>query len=315
MAVSPSRRSAVSRNGPTWLVPNIISKPLAVIPRRPARPALLSRTCSGRSSARKAAAPPRTESRSPRLRARELRRRLPVWRVISPIAARALGSDGQWRTSVPPRAARAWAVASPIPVLAPVIRIVCPSRSGIRKPPGLVGRLDIVGQVGVRHVRVPGLAEDPGAVPPGHLGLRIDDLVGEAGAEWPGPATTGHRADEDVLGPGRGVDEVPGPERPLLPLNQQQALAVQDDEVLLFVLGVVVAGGLARLQDADVDADEGKPALALKAGEGAEVAAAPDGVAGVEDEPPRPLRRQPARGPPQWRLVWHGGHYRRSAVG
>ncbi len=38
------------------------------------------------------------------------------------------------------------------------------------------------------------------------------------------------RADDDVLGPGRAVEEVPRPQAPLLPFNEQQALAGEDEE-------------------------------------------------------------------------------------
>jgi len=59
-------------------------------------------------------------------------------------------------------------------------------------------------------------------------------------------------ADEDVLGAGRQVDEVPRAQRPLLTLDEEEALAVEDEEVLLKRLAVVEAVGLARVEDADV---------------------------------------------------------------
>src|SRR5437588_11659484 len=49
---------------------------------------------------------------------------------------------------------------------------------------------------------------------------------------------------------------------PLLALQDQDALAVQHEEVLLHRLGVVAAVGLARLEDLDVDAGI-RPAYAL----------------------------------------------------
>jgi hypothetical protein len=51
------------------------------------------------------------------------------------------------------------------------------------------------------------------------------------------------------------VEEVPRPEQPLLAVDEQPALAGQDEERLLLRLGVVEAVRLARLQHAQVDAE------------------------------------------------------------
>jgi hypothetical protein len=58
-----------------------------------------------------------------------------------------------------------------------------------------------------------------------------------------------------VLGPGWTVEEVPRPKDPLLTLDEQPALSGEHEERLLLILGVVEAVRLARLQDAELDAD------------------------------------------------------------
>ena len=73
-----------------------------------------------------------------------------------------------------------------------------------------------------------------------HLGARIDDArllrppLPRARHEDHAGAVS--RADEYVLGVRRAVDEVPRPERSLLALDQEQALAGEDEEVLLIRL-------------------------------------------------------------------------------
>src|SRR5262245_6883172 len=52
-------------------------------------------------------------------------------------------------------------------------------------------------------------------------------------------------------GPGRAVDEVPGAQRPLLLLDQEQAGAGEHEEVLLAGLPVVQPGRLAGLEDGE----------------------------------------------------------------
>jgi hypothetical protein len=49
------------------------------------------------------------------------------------------------------------------------------------------------------------------------------------------------RADDDVIRSAGAVEEVPGLEPALLPLDEQQALAGEDEEVLLCPLSVVEA--------------------------------------------------------------------------
>ena len=59
-------------------------------------------------------------------------------------------------------------------------------------------------------------------------------------------------ADEDVLGPVRAVEEIPCTERSLLTLDQQEALAVEDEEALLCLLPVVEPVGLSGLENASL---------------------------------------------------------------
>jgi hypothetical protein len=64
-------------------------------------------------------------------------------------------------------------------------------------------------------------------------------------------------ADEHVLGAGRAVQEVPLPKRPLLAVEDDDALTVEHEEVLLHRLRVVAAVGLPRLHHLDVHAQIG----------------------------------------------------------
>ena len=146
---------------------------------------------------------------------------------------------------------------------------------------------------------------------PGDLRVGVDDVVGEARADREERARAVARTDEDVLGPRRRVDEVPGLQRPLLAFDDQQALALQDEEVLLLVLAVVVARGLARLEHADVEADVGEAALAFKARVGAEVAGLPERVTRVEHEPAGADRDEPPFLLLEPCLLAHAPEYRR----
>ena len=131
-----------------------------------------------------------------------------------------------------------------------------------------------------------GLA-DTGLVAQRHVGDRVaDPLPGVAGTDRQEHARAVTAAHEDVLRVGREVHEVPGLDRPLLTFDQQQALAAQDEEVLLPVLRVVVAVRLPRPQHLDVDAVVLEVRRALKGDTRAElVVVEPRGVARVDDEP------------------------------
>src|SRR5215468_3746098 len=75
------------------------------------------------------------------------------------------------------------------------------------------------------------------------------------------------RADDDVLRPGRTVEEVPCLQLPLFTLDDQEALAGQHEEVLLRVLAVIEAHRLPRRQDVQVDPQPREAALALEVAE------------------------------------------------
>jgi hypothetical protein len=89
------------------------------------------------------------------------------------------------------------------------------------------------------------------------------------------------------------MDEVPGPQAALLALDEQQALAGEDEEVLLLVLAVVHARGLAGREHADVDPEAREALVPLEAGERAEGPVEPPlRLAGVHDEPPLAYRNE-----------------------
>src|SRR5439155_6960782 len=62
-------------------------------------------------------------------------------------------------------------------------------------------------------------------------------------------------AHEDVLSPGRAVEEVPCTQASLLPFHEYSALARQDEEILLLRLPVVEAVRLTRLEHVQPDAE------------------------------------------------------------
>ena len=101
------------------------------------------------------------------------------------------------------------------------------------------------------------------------------------------------------------MHEVPGPEPPLLALDEQQALAREHEEVLLVVLAVVHACGLAGLQHADIDPDLREPRLALEPRVGAEVALPPERLARVQHEPALALGNEAGGGPKVWSFFNH----------
>jgi hypothetical protein len=93
------------------------------------------------------------------------------------------------------------------------------------------------------------------------------------------------------------MEEVPLPHRPLLALHQRQALAAEHDEPFVGGFGVVVAVGLPRLQDVDVNADgrigAGHPGPVKVAPHPKSRHRLPRHLSEVEDEPAFP-GRQPA---------------------
>src|SRR5919201_2813832 len=122
-------------------------------------------------------------------------------------------------------------------------------------PPRLPVREGSVCLVGRARLRL-----DPRSVAERHVGSRVGDaLVPGARAGHEDHARPLSGADEDVLGAGWAVDEVPSPERTLLSLDQEQALAGEDEEVLLARLGVVEPARLARLEHGQREADAREP--------------------------------------------------------
>ena len=95
---------------------------------------------------------------------------------------------------------------------------------------------------------------------------------------------------ERVLRPGRRVEEVPGSKASLLALDEQPALASENEERLLIRLGVIDAA-LARLEDGHVDPElrEFHRRVAVLVREPARRAprlrSEPLGIAHVDDEP------------------------------
>src|SRR5436309_11543498 len=99
-------------------------------------------------------------------------------------------------------------------------------------------------------------------------------------------------AQEDVVGPGGTVKEVPRTEEPLLTLDEEPTLPAQHEERLLLRLGVVEAVRLARRQDVEPYAELRERELlalerALRAGRllSAVLRRQPLGVPYVHDEP------------------------------
>ena len=110
--------------------------------------------------------------------------------------------------------------------------------------------------MGVGRVRVGGLRRDRGAVPRRGLAHRITqrlDLGPRPEHEDRARPLTG--ADQHVRGAGGAVEVVPLLERPLLVLDDQQALAREHEEALLRVLGVIERVRVTGPEDADPDAD------------------------------------------------------------
>src|SRR3954470_24958869 len=88
------------------------------------------------------------------------------------------------------------------------------------------------------------------------LGLGIADAAACAGSDSEDRTRAVACADDDVLGPRRAMEEVPGLERPFLTFDQQQRFALEYEEALLvLVFRVVHAGRLSGLQNADVDSE------------------------------------------------------------
>lgn len=114
------------------------------------------------------------------------------------------------------------------------------------------------------------------------------------------------------------MEEVPRPQPPFLALDDQERLAGENEEALLVVLVVVHRHGLARLEDADVEADSPHLGLALEERLPPALAVVPPAsVLGVEDEPPLAGGDPAVLRVPERRLghLRHGSHSSRNSAG
>src|SRR5581483_7460519 len=181
--------------------------------------------------------------------------------------------------------------------------LLAPGQAGEVRLPGLPLRERRVGLC-----RGHRLGLDAGSALERELRARIDDLqlaAPRAGHEDHAPPVPG--TDERVLRPRRAVHEIPRAERPLLALDQEQALAGEDEEVLLTRLAVVARGRLARLEHADrVPELRERDRAALEDAAGAErLVRDPRRVPDVDDEPAPGGRREPSAGVLEPRLRAH----------
>ena len=90
----------------------------------------------------------------------------------------------------------------------------------------------------------------------GHLVHRIDHLEAArsaAGHDDDTRPVTG--ADEDVVRPGRAVDEIPCLQAALLAFDHEHALSGDEQEVLLATLAVIQAVSLAGHEHMDAEAE------------------------------------------------------------
>ena len=90
-----------------------------------------------------------------------------------------------------------------------------------------------------------------------------------------------------MLGPRRTVDEIPRPERALLPFDHEQRLAGEDEKAFLGLLRVVHRHRLSRAEDVQADAELGEPrgrTVERRPGAAA-LDLQPFGLPGVDDEP------------------------------
>lgn len=115
-------------------------------------------------------------------------------------------------------------------------------------------------------------------------------------------------ADDDVLGLGGAVDEVPLAQGPLLALDDQQRRAGQHEKVLLVGLPVIHPHRLTRREHEEADSNLRELRLALE-GQASPppLAVLPACLACVEDEPPLLGGREPTVGDFEPRLGDHHG--------
>src|SRR5204863_8146722 len=131
-----------------------------------------------------------------------------------------------------------------------------------------------------------------------HLVHRIDHLeAARSAAGHDDDARPLARPDENVMRPGRAVDEVPGLKAALLAFDHEHALSGNDEEVLLAVLAVVQAVPLARHEDLDAEAELCPVLLSFEVRVlPALLALDPGDVARIDDEPALALGDEPGLG-------------------
>src|SRR5215831_3922609 len=163
---------------------------------------------------------------------------------------------------------------------------------------------------GVRLARRRRVLLDTGAVPKRDLVARIEDRAAAGPrADHQDHARFVARADERVRRVRRAVEEVPRAQAPFLSFDDQEALAPQDEEILLIRLTVVERARLARLEDVQLEAElrvvsdlelwsfVGDAPVGLETTPRAEdVVQHPCRLAGVEHEPAIALRDEPGTG-------------------
>ena len=135
------------------------------------------------------------------------------------------------------------------------------------------------------------------AMSSGGLGKRIEDrALVRARAGHEDHARPG-RPDEDVARAGRTVDEVPGAKVPFLLLDDEEALAGENEEILLLGLGVIQAARLPRLEDVEAEAElREEDLLQLRAlAQRWTVCLERSSASRSRDSPPRPRRRRSGR--------------------
>src|SRR5439155_17115248 len=134
----------------------------------------------------------------------------------------------------------------------------------------------------------------------------VERAAGGARADHQQHARALPGADEAVAGAGRAVQEVPSSDPPLLAIDAGDALALEDEEVLLRRVGVVETARFARLEDRELDPELAE-ALRLEVGPLAQhrhvcledapraegLVRDPRRVADVDDEPAAADRREP----------------------
>src|SRR6202011_3523335 len=196
-------------------------------------------------------------------------------------------------------------------------RVAC-ARAAAALAPGQLGRSRRGLPLRQRRVRVCGscsLGRDACPAPERQLGAWIDDLLlPGAGAGHEDDARRVSVADEDVLAVGRAVEEVARRQAALLALDEQQAGAGEDEEVLLVRLPVIQPVRLARLQDAEREAGlRERDGAAFEEAARAEVLVRdPSRVEDVDDEPALAGRREARALLAQARLLNHGRAPRRA---